>query len=338
MTHERIEQIENDYNVTILYVTEYGSKLYGTDTPESDTDYRGIFLPSYDSRILGTDPDYIKLDTNTSNEANSSKDIDIHLDSIHKWFNLLAKGETGAIDVLFSMWSSSSTYFVPTFTDWVKGNYLSLITSNPKAFCGYAIGQAKRNNVKGQRYNELCEFISNTKQAFNFKELVPRDQKLGHTEMDLSGYKYINWKEAEPPRGQSGTWTYLEVLGKLYPPTWKLDFVLEKLEEMKEQYGDRAKKAVDNVDWKALSHALRVVQEVKELLSTRFIKFPLQDRRYILEIKQGKHELEDIVQELSNYIEEIDELVKITDLPNKVDQNKIDKFILELYRDQNENN
>lgn len=332
MTTEQILQIEKDYNVKVLYVTQYGSKLYGTDTPESDTDYRGIFLPTYEDRILGNDRDYIKLDTNTSNNANTSDDIDIHLDSIHKWFNLLAKGETGAIDVLFSMWSPSAVWAEHSFRNWVKDNYLSLITSNPKAFCGYAIGQSKKYNIKGARYNELCNFITELNLLSNDTTLEVTS-KVSDIGLSLQNYKYIGWKNAPAPRGQEGDWTYLEVLGKLYPPTWTIEFVLSKLEEMKNQYGNRAKKAFDDIDWKALSHAVRVSLEIKELLQTTSIKFPLHDRKLLLDIKQGKVPIDVCINTLEHTIKFVDNLVDATSLSKTVKQEKIDEFILGLYKD-----
>lgn len=37
---------------TLLYLTRYGSKLFGTSTPKSDDDYRGIYLPKLDDVLM----------------------------------------------------------------------------------------------------------------------------------------------------------------------------------------------------------------------------------------------------------------------------------------------
>jgi predicted nucleotidyltransferase len=44
----------NEYELIVLNLA--GSKLYGNSTPSSDTDYRGVFIASKDSKlgILGT--------------------------------------------------------------------------------------------------------------------------------------------------------------------------------------------------------------------------------------------------------------------------------------------
>ena len=33
-----IEEFEKEHNAKIVYITMYGSKLFGTDNPQSDTD------------------------------------------------------------------------------------------------------------------------------------------------------------------------------------------------------------------------------------------------------------------------------------------------------------
>lgn len=42
-----------------------------------------------------------------------------------------------------------------------------------------------------------------------------------------------------------------------------------------------------NVDWKALSHAVRAIRQQEELLETGRLVFPLRDRAEILSIKKG---------------------------------------------------
>lgn len=326
-----IQALEQQHNIRILYVAKSGSQLYGTATDASDTDYKGVYLPSKQDRLLGSDKDYIKLDTNKSNTANSASDIDFHLDSVHKFFGLISKGETNAIDTLFSMWSDSIVYADPSFIDFCKSNYLSIITSKPNAFTGYAVSQAKMYDVKGQRFNELVAF---TNTLNSNKHIVPAD-KLGdyqpHITELIAPYSYINYIQAPGPRGIEENWTYLEVLGKKFSPTVSIEYLIDKLQDMEHQFGQRARKAADNIDWKALSHAVRVSQEIVELLQTNFIKFPLRDRSYILDIKQGKVNSEVVINTLAHNISLADELIKTTTLNPETDYDLLNKYILTLY-------
>ena len=299
-----------------------------------------FFLPNKQDRLLGIDVPYINLDTNPTNTANTADDIDCHLDSVHKFFHLLAKGETGAMDTLFSMWSDSWVYSDATFTKWCCDNYLQLITSNPHAFIGYAIGQSKKYNIRGERYNELVQFTdivdtARTAASENFKIGDPRVTRPFKTYINTHmKFKHIKYVQAPAPRGTTGNWTYLEVLGKKFAPTVTLEYLQEKLTDMQDQYGQRARKASDNIDWKALSHALRVVLEVKELLSTNFIKFPLRDRAYLLDIKNGKVDVDVVVNTLEHHITEVDELLKTTTLPTKQNIDLVNSYILSLYKEQ----
>ena len=62
---------------TPLYLTVFGSHLYGTNTENSDKDYKGIFLPSVKNLILGKKMDSISLTSGNNNSKNSSEDCDI---------------------------------------------------------------------------------------------------------------------------------------------------------------------------------------------------------------------------------------------------------------------
>ena len=321
MTQTQIYETESKYNVTILYLATSGSKLYGTNTPTSDTDFKGIFIPSQSSRLLGTDPDYIKLDSNTSNQANTSDDIDCHLYSIHAFFNLISKGETNAIDTLFSMWTDHVLYSDTHFVNFCKARYLDFITSKPHAYLGYAVSQCKRYNIRGQRYTELVDFIS---------KLPACDYKLSDVTLPLSSYSFIKLIQAPGPRGSSGDWTYLEVLGKKYTLTITVNHLIQQLTLLEQSYGNRVKTNAAEVDWKALSHAYRVSDEIIELLTTTKIQFPLRQAPYIKEIKQGLHPLEDVINSLEQNLAKLDSIEST--LNPESNQLVINTFILSLYR------
>lgn len=50
-----IKDFEEENNAKIVYITLFGSKLFGTDNPNSDTDYKGIFIPSKRDVLLKRD-------------------------------------------------------------------------------------------------------------------------------------------------------------------------------------------------------------------------------------------------------------------------------------------
>ena len=50
-TNQVVEKLPAGYR--LIYLSLYGSNLYGTALPTSDTDYRGIFIPSMEDLLLG---------------------------------------------------------------------------------------------------------------------------------------------------------------------------------------------------------------------------------------------------------------------------------------------
>jgi len=82
---DTIKYYEDKYNVKILYLVEFGSTLYGTNTPDSDTDYKGIFLPSKESCFLNTQNKHISYTSGKSNSKNGTDDIDFELWSLQYW-------------------------------------------------------------------------------------------------------------------------------------------------------------------------------------------------------------------------------------------------------------
>ena len=69
-------------DATLLYLTEFGSVLYGTNTPSSDTDLKGIYLPSIKSVLLEQAPETIVHNTSGKDIRNTSDDVDITLYSV----------------------------------------------------------------------------------------------------------------------------------------------------------------------------------------------------------------------------------------------------------------
>ena len=151
-----IKDFEKEYNYKVIYISKYGSKLYGTDNPNSDTDYKGLFIPSKESVLLKKDIEHYNFNSNNTNTKNSKDDIDLQLFSIYKWFSLLKKGETGAIDILFSLFREDTQVFNdPKYTLVLKENYRRFYNRNLHSFLGYCVGQSKVYNIRGERFNEL---------------------------------------------------------------------------------------------------------------------------------------------------------------------------------------
>ena len=323
---EKIKEIEKSYNVRVVYLTLSGSKLYGTDSKDSDTDYKSIFIPDVNDVLLRRDTKSISFTTGEKDSKNTKDDIDFTLHNVIDFFNMLKKSETGSIDLLFSMFRGETIVFEDeVFTNLIKKNYKSFLNTNMKSFIGYALGQTKKFGIKGDRYNELDSFVHSFSNSYDVSSSTKLEVIFDELEDFISEYKYIKFIMAPGPRanGSQRDIKYISVLGKMFSGDVSVEYFFERINKLYKQFGNRTKtiaNTASKTDFKALSHAFRISSEVRELISTKFIKFPLSEREYIKDIKVGKLEFEVVVEEIQDILEEVDELLLKSELPEKPDE------------------
>ena len=109
-----------------------------------------------------------------------------------------------------------------------------------------------------------------------------------------------------------------------------------KVNKVINSYGKRAEAAAnkDGVDYKAISHCVRVLYQTEELLTLGKITFPLQSADFIKSIKYNTTQM--TYEEIMNLIEEKIKIIDERLLPNctlreKADYKWIEKFILKCY-------
>ncbi len=333
-----IKDFEQEHNAKIVYITMYGSKLFGTDNPSSDTDYKGIFIPSKIDVLLKRDIEHYNYNTNTHSK-NEKEDVDLQLYSVYKFFNLLKKGETGALDLLFSLFrEDTQMYNDKTFTSIIMENYSKLYNRHLHSFVGYCVGQSKMYNIKGQRFNELHNFV----ELFTSIAVENSEVKLERYFKDIETifasetYKYVKFIKASISRGNQAykEGRYVELLGKRFAGSVSVGYFSEQITQMEAQFGNRSRSSAKGVDFKALSHAVRVINEVEELLDDRFITFPLKNRVYITSIKEGNETLESVMDYLDVKLDEVQKKLEESDLAEKSDEQFIDNLLLDLMEKQ----
>ena len=264
---------------------------------------------------------------------NSKEDIDLQLYSIYKWFTLLKKGETGALDLLFSLYAEETqVYNDRAFTQMMMQNHQKFYNRHLHSFVGYCIGQSKMYNIKGERYQELHSFVT----AFTplveglgsekLQTLFPEAKAL----FEKQQYHYIRFITAATSRGNDSyrEGVYIEVLGKRFSEMVTIEYFVEKITAMEAQFGNRSKASATGVDFKALSHAVRVINEVEELIDENFITFPLKNATYIKSIKEGNETLESVTDYLDSKLSVVQERLEQGDLPEKSDEILMEEIIL----------
>jgi len=335
ITNQYIKEFQNKHNATVIYVTVSGSKLYGTDTPDSDTDLKGIFIPDINDVLLKKDLKVYTRDTNNTKEKNSSEDIDFTLHSIYQFMDLIQKSETGTVDLFFSMFSNHNIVFEnKKYTNILKDSKDIFMNKNMKSFIGYALGQTKKFGIKGARYNELSELVTFLKVLSNegklefYKEII-------NDFIKEKNFKYIKFIMADGPKNAKGNIQieYLSVLSKLFSDSLTMEYFKERVQELFNQFGNRTKtiaKTKNKTDWKSASHSLRIAEETKELLETGHINFPLKNAQHIKDIKEGNAIFENVIDEVEQTLAEVDNLLETTDLLEESNKEKIDELLLNI--------
>lgn len=88
----------------LILKVQTGSHLYGTNTPDSDRDYIGIFIPNKEY-VLGLERcEQVEFNTNpsSSGKKNTKKDVDCILYSLSKFIHLAIQNNPNILEVLFT--------------------------------------------------------------------------------------------------------------------------------------------------------------------------------------------------------------------------------------------
>jgi len=314
---------------------KFGSHLYGTDTPESDLDYKAIYLPSPREIVLGNYKKTIqKTRPKADCERNTKDDIDIEIFSLDRFLELLMEGQTVALDVLFSPEFRASKYSSIGANSFIISpiyeNREKLLTRNVCAFIGYAKTQAQKYGLKGFRIHAL-------RATLEWLKDLPEYMELGATDVDnfikTCQNEYIKVTQCKAPNGTLEP--HLEVCDKKYPYHASVKYVKSQIQRKFDEYGKRALLAENNqgVDQKACSHAIRVNSEALELLQTGHITFPRPDRELLLKVKLGQIPYKETAEIIENGLELLKETQLKSTLRDTPDKEWADNFIYEVYSD-----
>jgi hypothetical protein len=96
-------------------------------------------------------------------------------------------------------------------------------------------------------------------------------------------------------------------------------------------YGHRARAALEGADWKALSHSVRVLDEVIELHQTGQVIFPLKRAELLAKIKRGELSQGDVVKMLEELEQKASEAEVKSVLSNQGNRELLDRALLELF-------
>jgi hypothetical protein len=207
-----------------------------------------------------------------------------------------------------------------------------------------ALKQELPKDYKSKKFPE--DFSDLTKQIFNYiqkkkedKKLIAKEEKLLIAQEKDSIKEKYGW--AILPTGEHihkldadeyGIRFY-QVCGRKIGDTCSMRQLRDIVYNFYLSYGERARLAESNtgVDWKAVSHAFRAAYQVKEILTTGEIVFPLKDAQFLREIKSGILSYTNCVApKLDELMTEVEDLAAKSKLPEKVNRKFWDDFLIKV--------
>lgn len=302
----------------VIFECRTGSHLFGTNTPASDEDFQGVFLPaSRDLMGLGTCPTEFSMnEKTTAGERNGVGDVDRKYFSLQRFLTFAMQGQPGQLEMMFAPAAvvQQSDYYWQQILD-----RSSLIHSQKgvRPFLGFALAQAYKATIKGENLNKIRELIAVV------STVVAKDTRARLADVlkpdPATGTAAVGGIQVAYQMNEQG-FALIEIAGRRFDPGILLRSFLDALVTLEARYGKRSEAAAANgLDFKSLSHAVRLISEAEEYLTTGKITLPRPDAGFLLAVKQGQIQ-RDWFAFLTGEIDRIErDVAPLSPLPEKPD-------------------
>jgi len=349
-----IDSVKN--NGWLIFEAVTGSKAYGLDTPTSDTDIRGVYVVP--KAIFYS----LEYPEQVSNETN-----DIVYYELRRLMELLLKNNPNIMEMLGV--PKNCVLFQHEVMNVLKPElFLSKLCE--KTFANYAFTQIKKayglekkivNPVNSERKSVLdfC-FVYQKKEAIPAKDFLNaksiQEENVGlsviphlrdcynlfHTE-DAS-YSGIVRKETSNDVALSSIPKAEVPVGMLFFNRDAYSVYCKKYKEywewVEKRNDERYKTTMShgkNYDSKNMMHVFRLLLMAKEIATEKKVNVFRSDREFLLDIKRGKFEYDDLVAKAENLKAELPELYANSELPGEPEVDKINGLLIqmreEVYKD-----
>lgn len=309
----------------IVYM-EFGSRVYGTSVPESDSDFKGIIIPDGRSIVLQKALKSQNTTTGGDFRKNTKDDVDNEIFALHQFFKLLSEGQTGALDMIFT--PAHKILRKSHIWDDIVANRQHILSKKMTAFAGYCKGQSAKYSLKGD-HMEAYQI------AMNFFGSVEQRLRLYDLDLDFLINQHPLIVMVEIPNKTNGNLEkYIQIGPKTkvpYTATAKTAFDIYS--EQYAKYGARAKAAMDNngVDWKALYHAVRICEEGIELCQTGKITFERPEKKLLLQIRKGELPYKQVSEIIDTGLIRLKDAEGNSILPDEPNYKWMEDFIFNYY-------
>ncbi|MCK9447093.1 nucleotidyltransferase domain-containing protein [bacterium] len=329
----------------ILFSAISGSNAYGTNTPESDKDIRGIFIqPLNDVLKYG----YIDQIADEKN--------DIIYYEIGRFVHLLTQNNPNIIELL-NMPDDCIIYRHPLYTEFFENNLSKFLSKRVKfSFGAYAINQIKKakgynkkinweeNSITRKNVLDFC-YILKDNDSISFNSWLSKYSSLTQKNYALAAINHAHdlYAMYELPKNiEYGIISDEETSNdvQLYSIPKELE-IKAYLYFNKDGYSSHCKKYKEYQDWiknrnenrfkmnkehgknydsKNMMHTYRLLLMTHELAKGNLlVRRTPEEINKLMKIRRGEYEYDDLLIEVEKLNSTIDEEFKISNLPDNVD-------------------
>jgi hypothetical protein len=310
-----------------------GAHLYGTQTPSSDLDIKGIVVPCARDILLQQVPAVLNESRpRAAGERNEPGDVDVETFSLQRFLTLVTAGQPIAIEMLFA---PDSAMLAPPDPLWREVQALApkLVSRRADVFLRYCRAQAERYGATGERAAAVQSAQAVLAAAEADRGAQARLEDLAEPLAALAATSpHIALVDIAIRDGK--IMRHLAICDRKVPFSATLHLTREIVDRIAAGYGARGRAAAEQggVDWKALSHAVRIGREVIELVSTGRLRFPLACAPHLLAIKLGQVPRDQVVRELDALPGEVERAAARSALPEHPDEVASEALVLRVYR------
>lgn len=298
----------------LILKVRVGSHLYGTSTPESDEDFVGIFVPDA-KHLLGLNSipkGEVDLGVKSKDaDGKNTKDaIDFKAYTLEKFARLALDNNPNVLEILFVnpddvLFATDIGYQLLN----LRHEFLS--TRIKHRFLGYAFSQKHKMVIKLENYEKLLEAVDYIDHSTDKQFLLD----IEHHPIFVRKKDHVTIGDVNMPV----TVTIKKAKKMLAARLAKFG----SRQELVSKYG---------YDVKFAMNLIRLLKEGQELLSTGDLKFPLQSRPLLSDIRHGKYSMSEVLS-LADVIEkEVEGLYNITKLPHSPNRELVEKFVIDTHR------
>ena len=220
----------------------FGSHLYGTATTVSDLDLKGVYLPAaHDILLQRVKATFTSNRVKAPGQKNEAGDVDSEVYSLQRYLDLLAEGQTVALDMLFAPDAAMTISPSPWWRE-IQAKGHRLISRRATSFVQYCRQQANKYGIKGSRVAAARKVLA---------MLTTAQERLGNTakleliaaELTELDATTAHVKLIDLPSSGDRSVQHLEVCDRKISFSASLKTAREIAQRLVDEYGQRALQA-----------------------------------------------------------------------------------------------